>query len=68
MYSRTRTRRDVGTSTTTWYGISGNTALVIKSISGKRYVRGYLDSGPDVTAFVYQVAKVKLVLRYGILK
>ena len=68
MYDRTRTRRDVGTSTSAWYGISGSPSVVVKSISGRKIVRAYVDSGPDVARFRYDLAKVKLVVRYGILR
>ncbi len=68
MYDAARTRRSVGTSTSTWYGIGGDPAVVVKSISGKRYVRAYVDTGSWVSGFRYELGKVRVVVTYGVLK
>jgi hypothetical protein len=68
MYDATRKRHSVGTSRLAWYGISGDPVAMIGTISGTRTVRAYVDSGPNVKSFTYQLARVKLVVRYGILE
>ena len=68
MYNGARTRRSVGTSTSSWYGIAGDPAVVVKSSSGKRYVRAYVDTGSWVSGFRYEVGKVRVVVTYGVLK
>ena len=67
-YNPDRARRAVGTSTTSWYGISGDLAAVVRNVSGKRYVRGFVDTGGFVTGFRYDFARVRLVVTYGVLR
>jgi hypothetical protein len=68
MYDGARTRRAVGTSTSSWYGIAGDPAVVVKSISGRRYARAFVDTGGYVAGFRYELGRVPLVVTYGVLK
>ncbi len=67
MYDGARPRRSVGTSTSSWYGIAGDPAVVVTTISGKRYVRAFVDSGSYVNGLNYDLGRVRVVVTYGIL-
>ncbi|MCU0482878.1 MAG: Ig-like domain repeat protein [Chloroflexi bacterium] len=70
MYNPTRARRSITVSTpsSSWYGISGDPAAVVRTVSGKRYVRGFVDTGSWVTGLRYDFARVRLIVTYGVLK
>ncbi len=68
MYSPVRARRAVGASTSAWYGVAGDPAAVVTTISGKRYVRAFVDTGSYVAGFRYEVGRVRIVVTYGVLR